>query len=1086
MTRRIFVSSSSTERLGIAAEHFRSLESNGEIVVLAETLGAADDFVRSCLPENAGFCGAHRMTLRQLAATLAAAATGERELTPVSRLGMEAIAARSVYACGAAGVLEYFGPVADTPGFPRALAATLTELRLQGVSVDRLASVGAPGRDLALLQARYEKELAERSLADLAILFQLAGDVAAHGGHRLLGLPVFLLDCSLDSAAERAFITALARRSPDVLATAPVGDEESIGALEQILEVKANGLYGSEPSDTLGRLRRYLFAPQIPPVPRDTGLDQSLEFFSAGGEALEAVEIARRIRLLAELGISFDQMAILLRNPGDYLPLVEDTLRRAGIPGYFTRSAARPDPSGRAFLALLACAAEGLTASRFAEYLSLGQVPQGGRESEWAAPEDELLSNLKTIPPPAEEPQPPVSETHESPVISGTLRAPFDWEKLLVDAAVIGGQDRWLRRLKGLEVEFRLQLEQLDQEGDPGRERLEKQTERLQNLQQFALPIIDFLGSLPASARWKEWLERLAGLAGMVLREPDSVLTVLNELQPMDEVGPVTVDEVRGVLTERLSSLRREPPQRRYGRVFVGPIGEARGRSFEVVFLPGLAEGLFPRKSFEDPLLLDEHRKKLAASLLLEDQRVARERLLLRLAAGAARSRFIASYPRMDVAAGRPRVPSFYALEIWRAAEGRLPDLREMEKRAAQAAPSQLGWPAPRDTGEAIDEAEYDLAYLSGLLERGERGAAAARGAGRYLLEANPHLARSLRARWRRWNRPSWSEADGIVDPDPKTREILATHSLRARSYSPTALQHFAACPYRFLLYSIHQLRSREEATALEQLDPLTRGSLFHAVQFELLRELKVAGLLPVQAANLSLVLDILDAVLARVATKYAEDLAPAIPRVWKSGIEEIRTDLRGWILELVSLHAEWLPVHFEFAFGLPADPGRDPESSAGEAVILDGLHLRGSIDLIEKSAVRGLLRVTDHKTGKAPEPPPVWIGGGEILQPLLYGLAAEKLLGQKVESGQLFYATQRGNYTRIEIALDNPARLRAAHVAETIDEAVRQGFLPAAPRRNACEYCDYRPICGPYEERKVAKKKKDRLEQLQDLRNIP
>jgi len=88
----------------------------------------------------------------------------------------------------------------------------------------------------------------------------------------------------------------------------------------------------------------------------------------------------------------------------------------------------------------------------------------------------------------------------------------------------------------------------------------------------------------------------------MALRRPESVLSVLSELEPMREVGPVSLDEVYDVLSERLGSLRTDPPKRRYGRVFVGSIEEARGRSFDVVLLPGLAEGLFPRRAFEDPL----------------------------------------------------------------------------------------------------------------------------------------------------------------------------------------------------------------------------------------------------------------------------------------------------------------------------------------------------------------------------------------------------------------------------------------------------------------------------------------------------
>ena len=67
------------------------------------------------------------------------------------------------------------------------------------------------------------------------------------------------------------------------------------------------------------------------------------------------------------------------------------------------------------------------------------------------------------------------------------------------------------------------------------------------------------------------------------------------------------------------------------------------------------------------------------------------------------------------------------------------------------------------------------------------------------------------------------------------------------------------------------------------------------------------------------------------------------------------------------------------------------------------GLRLRGAVDLVERH-VHGGLRVTDHKTGKARAKEGFVIGGGKFLQPVLYGLACEKLLGETVESGRLSY----------------------------------------------------------------------------------
>jgi hypothetical protein len=36
------------------------------------------------------------------------------------------------------------------------------------------------------------------------------------------------------------------------------------------------------------------------------------------------------------------------------------------------------------------------------------------------------------------------------------------------------------------------------------------------------------------------------------------------------------------------------------------------------------------------------------------------------------------------------------------------------------------------------------------------------------------------------------------------------------------------------------------------------------------------------------------------------------------------------------------------------------------------------------------------------------------------------------------------------------------------IGKALADGFLPAAPGTRECEYCDYRRVCGPYENTRV------------------
>src|SRR5262249_21674559 len=138
--------------------------------------------------------------------------------------------------------------------------------------------------------------------------------------------------------------------------------------------------------------------------------------------------------------------------------------------------------------------------------------------------------------------------------------------------------------------------------------RLARDVRNLAHLRQFALPIIDDMAGWPEASTWHEWLDRFTALATRALRRPARVLETLADLRPMADVGPVTLEEARDVLHDRLLTLDWDPPPRRYGSVFVGTPHQARGRTFRVVFVPGLAERIVPQRPRQDPLLLDARR----------------------------------------------------------------------------------------------------------------------------------------------------------------------------------------------------------------------------------------------------------------------------------------------------------------------------------------------------------------------------------------------------------------------------------------------------------------------------------------------
>ena len=155
--------------------------------------------------------------------------------------------------------------------------------------------------------------------------------------------------------------------------------------------------------------------------------------------------------------------------------------------------------------------------------------------------------------------------------------------------------------------------------------------------------------------------------------------------------------------------------------------------------------------------------------------------------------------------------------------------------------------------------------------------------------------------------------------------------------------------------------------------------------------------------------------------------------------------------------------------------------------MLVDGrFRLRGSVDLIEQKRGSTMLRVTDHKTGKNRTTWKTVIGGGAILQPVLYSLAVQEALGGPVTSGRLFYCTAPGGFTDHEIPINEQNRRAGLEALEIIDRAIELGFLPAAPNRGACTWCDFRPVCGPHEELRVAHKMAEKLGDLAALREKP
>ena len=375
-----------------------------EILVLAANADAASELVRHVALEKGAAFGWHRLSLPQFAAVLAAPLLAERGIVPLGPLGVQAICARVVNRLGAQSALGRYANIANSPGFAQALARVVTELRSAKLGPKALSSI-AP--DLLPLVEAYEAILGEDGFTDWAGLLAIATDAVAGEGstHPLIGLPTIMLDVPVTTEAELDFLRAFGPRIPELLFLAPAADERTITRVQAALSMEIIDLDEARP--LAGWFAR---PPSTPPLQRDVRSSTSWQMTmrcvisSAPGEERECVEIARRVLGLAKDGVPFDEIAVLLRSPEQYRATLEEAFDRAGIPAHFARGSRRPDPAGRAFYVLLCCAAEGLSARRFAEYLSLGQVPDATpdgkppeaapRSERWVTPDQDFLAAL--------------------------------------------------------------------------------------------------------------------------------------------------------------------------------------------------------------------------------------------------------------------------------------------------------------------------------------------------------------------------------------------------------------------------------------------------------------------------------------------------------------------------------------------------------------------------------------------------------------------------------------------------------------------------------------------------------------------
>ena len=811
------------------------------------------------------------------------------------------------------------------------------------------------------------------------------------------------------------------------------------------------GVTGDEESDgpatvLYGRLSDGGIPPQDA-MPVKLAADQgALSMVAAPDPTEEVRNVARRIAAMTG-DAPFHRVAVIHRQESPYASLLRQELSFAGIPYSGVPRRALADTGAGRFLA---------GALRLADAMGPGAEAEPIIDRELFI--DLVMSCRAQLPPAGNG-----GRRRRPPQIPAT-----HWANLARSARADGTVRQWADRLRAhAEQDARRKRERA---GDDAVGENANPPERpdIDGLVGYLTAFASRLGELrwPGNRGWAPARESLKSLLADFHGRGDGdgddydrITEMLDGLEGLAnwEAG-YSVERLRDAVSEGLGSQVSNRGRAVGVGVYVGPPAGIVGTQYDVVFAVGMVEGQFP----------PARRTRLVDAWLDDGTAAQTQRALERyefMGAVAAGRQVVLSYP---IATGDrwAAYPSRWALEaanLLYAGAGAAFSRLTSENLTANAGekpwltviPSretglrQLAEPADDRTegGTApADVADYNLMHLLPL----DKTALVLHPA----MNGDAHVVRALEAREARWGR-SLTRWDGNVGGG---FERIAGIGGPDRATSPSALETWANCPYRYFLNRVLGVAAPPEAGDDGRISPLDRGSLVHRI----LEQFVKSG-----EGTVDRLAELADSEFAG-----AERLGiTGYPLLWDMEKAAIRDGLRRF----VELEAEWL--------GQPAAESRVEEGFDGVSIDVAGVgsvRFRGKIDRID--VLGNEARVRDFKTGNPGNymagargrQPQYNIANGRALQLPVYVAAARRQFpGFEISASYCFPLEENRNFDpapyRDEDGLDE-----FRSTVAIILKAARAGVFPATPEDGEysnCRRCDYNRLC-PTRRRQIWERK--------------
>jgi ATP-dependent helicase/nuclease subunit B len=887
-----------------------------------------------------------------------------------------------------------FGEVSRTKGFAAALMATFADLSEGGCTRDAArAAAAGPGPGA---------RLSDRARAVLALFARFRERVEALGGDihstfleaieaplpRSIGAVVLAYGFYDFNELQWRLIRRLAE-TIDLTLFVPWGGGE-VWRFAEITKV---------------RIEESTFESIVLPVrggPRARVVKPAL--LNVAGEEEEIREIARRVLAAAGEGKTrFGDMAILLPSVETYAPLCREILGEAGIPYFMSAgSFAESSSSAKGVARLLRMLSGTMERRELVEFLVSAPLVSPGVPGE-----------------------------------AGDYCA--HWVRMSAEAGILGERG-WIEESAALIERMRSEVER----GDEGGEALEAAL----HVDGLIRRIAEARDAVREASTWAAYAGVVSTLVKDIFRESEDgeiVRTLVEELAELDRIGAPASFDAFSRLVESSLLMRSSPVGRLCGAgINVLSLEQARGLSFRAVFIPGLAERIFPTMPRQDPFLSDEERRELgtitggAVALSQRCGRLSEEALLFELARSSAREELVCSYPRFEEGTAKERIPSSflrflpgYSIE---GSHGEALDYEWVPRG---------GSPVP-DKG-VLSEHEFDFRKAREYREGGG------------FLPDNVFFSRGATLVKGRWGARTFTEYDGVFSSKRAIEELRTMLQERGWRFAPTALEAYAACPFDYFCSQVLGVEVLEEPERIVSIAPRSRGILVHQILARVFAELKRERLLPVRDAPAERVFEIAEGVVTEFLKAFPKTEPVGLPVFWEMEKRFVQESIRLLLEEERIEEGDFIPTSFERSFGRERDQLDVSYECGGREIFF-----YGRIDRIDIGG-DGAFRVVDYKTG-ALNGADQDLAGGTALQLPIYLMAAARMLGRPLEAGEARYLHVGAGPGRNTIVFSGrrwaESEAAFARIMGTITTGIEHGVFLAPAKDQTCRNCAVKMAC--------------------------